>query len=272
MATVTIIRYVMAGYTPPGNSSEGQLVTWTVYDTPDLTGLYSGYGAGYLVNIYIDSTTVITGPTPSTTAVDAQSIWGVPITDPTLIPAENGWVWTYNAGTNSYVLEPPATPTVQAYTTIQSGLSSMPQRSILRFAPGPGVSLSDDGSATIATITPQLALVADLSVTLANGDSNFAVNLTAAGQSFTATGPTAPYSIGGIVGTQYAAYRGILRANQTCYIRNLSASAAAGHRIQTPTGGDMTLVAPAGTGFITVQFDWKPWVDSNAGGWVYAGW
>jgi hypothetical protein len=233
-----------------------------------MVAAYANIPASMLQNIAVDYSITIVPPAPSNAnGVDAESIWGVPITDPTLSVAQNGWVWQYNYATQSYVLAQIPAASVQAYQTIVG----LPQRSSMQFT-GAGVSQADVAGVSTITIPGTAVLVADLAVTLTNGESNFAVNLAAAGSSFTATGPTATYSIGGIVGTANAQYRGILRANQTCWIRRLSASASSGNRIETPTGADMQLVAPSSGGFITVQFDWKPWADSNRGGWVYAGW
>lgn len=67
MATPFNIQYVMRGTLP---TAPFTVVTWSVWNTPDLTGASSGYGAGFLQNIYVDytinnnqSTQTIPGPT-----------------------------------------------------------------------------------------------------------------------------------------------------------------------------------------------------------------
>lgn len=61
------IQYVMRGQLPVAPFT---VVTWNVWNAPDLIGTSSGYGAGYLQNIYVDytinnnqSTQTIPGPT-----------------------------------------------------------------------------------------------------------------------------------------------------------------------------------------------------------------
>ena len=54
--TTPNIKYVMRGQMPAGTPTQFQDTTWSVWNTPDMTGQYSGYGAGYLINIYVDYT------------------------------------------------------------------------------------------------------------------------------------------------------------------------------------------------------------------------
>jgi hypothetical protein len=46
----------MRGQMPAGTPTQFQDVTWSVWNAPDTTGAQSGYGAGYLINIYVDYT------------------------------------------------------------------------------------------------------------------------------------------------------------------------------------------------------------------------
>jgi hypothetical protein len=65
---VLTVKYVMRGQIP---IAPFQVVTWSVYDVPDLTGAQSGYGANYLINIYPDYSQVLdnNGPIEPTTPV-----------------------------------------------------------------------------------------------------------------------------------------------------------------------------------------------------------
>lgn len=47
------VKYIMHGQMP---TAPYQDVSWSVYSAPDTTGLHSGYGAGFLINIYTDYT------------------------------------------------------------------------------------------------------------------------------------------------------------------------------------------------------------------------
>ena len=103
------IQYVMKGNLP---TQPYERVTWSVFDTPDMTGAFSGYGANFLINIAIDYTI-----TPRSNGPAAQPIYYVPtgqvggdldgyLPDPTVsgiqgIPVSNiapqdGYVLTFN--------------------------------------------------------------------------------------------------------------------------------------------------------------------------------
>ena len=49
-------RYIMRGQMPVAPFED---VTWSVWNTPDSTGAFSGYGANFLINIYVDYTVII---------------------------------------------------------------------------------------------------------------------------------------------------------------------------------------------------------------------
>src|ERR1035441_1074 len=78
---VSITLYVMVGYLPP---SPAEAVYWSVYNTPDMVGAYSGF-PGQLIDISISYTQLVSGPSlPSGVFSAGGDLSGTP-TDQTVI-------------------------------------------------------------------------------------------------------------------------------------------------------------------------------------------